>query len=375
MKQQPCITLGDLQAVTWMHLGILCLPRWSEFLYTPGKYTELGKQALNCAIAFFWATEISHSGVEVDFTQFPKLALSRGFTKTIQCDIPEANLSCILKQAGISEDCFRIAVIEKVENHISHDFSTYLHVNPESLESRIYRAATKVATLLELRGIRKLVDERDYDVKEAQVLEALAGYSTLPCYEQIMSAQYQEIFRNFLKLQNRIRWAKHPKNVTCSVLGHHFDTAVFAYLMSLEAKPGNEDLATRYFFMGIFHDFPEAWTGDMPSPVKDSIPGLRKATEAFENRVMEENVYSHLPSHMANALRAVMLEDECNVHMKAFLKKSDNLSAYVECWRELKAGSRHNYYKDVIRRDYYKRKKLPRSFRKLMTRMRFWYIF
>lgn len=369
MKQQLTINLQDLMGTLRMLSELLCLRRWSELIVTPGKFTELGKQSLNSAIAFFWATEISNSGVEVDFTKFPKLALYRGFTKTIQCDIPEANLACILEQASISEVDFRAAVIEKIENNISHDFSSNLLVDHDCLEAQIYRAATKVATLLELRGIRKLIDERDYESKEAQVLENLASHSNLPCYEQIMSAQYQEIFRNFLKLQNRIRWAKHPNIVSCSVLGHHFDTAVFAYLMSLEAKPGDEDLASKYFFLGIFHDFPESWTGDMPSPVKDSIPGLRKATESFENWVMDENVYSHLPAHMAKALRAVMLEDEDNAHLKVFLKKADSLAAYVECWREIDAGSRHYYYRDVIKNDISKSQNLPPIFCQLMKKL------
>lgn len=369
MKQQLTITLQDVLAVNRMLSELQCLRRWSELIVTPGKFTELGKQALNCSISFFWATEISNTGVKVDFSKFAKLALSRGFEKTIKCDIPEANLACILEQAGISEEDFRAAVIEKVENNISHDFSCYLQVEPDCLEARIYRAATKVATLLELRAIPERIDEKDYKLKVAQVQAALACYSTLPCYEQIMSAQYQEIFRNFLKLQNRIRWAKHPNIVSCSVLGHLFDTAVFAYLMSLEAKPGDETLATRFFFMGIFHDFPEAWTGDMPSPVKDSIPGLRKATEAFENHVMKEHVYSHLPQHMVTPFRAVMLEDEGNAENKALLKNADHLAAYDECWREIEAGSRHYYYRDVIKNDISKRHTLPPTFCKLMEKL------
>lgn len=363
------ITDKDLKAVNNMLFELLCLRRWSEVTVTNGKFTEQSKQALNCMITYFWAQEIKHTGIPVDFTKFPKLALFRGFTKTMQCDVSETSLEIIFKLGNVSKSSFTDMIWSEVEHKTSKSFFQHIHVDSNCLEARIYRAATKVSTLLELKEIRPLIAEKDYLLKKGQLEDVLKEFSDLPCYEQIMSASYQEIFRNFSKLRNRIRWAKHPNTVQCSVLGHMFDVACFAYLMSLEVKPNDEDLATLYFFMGIFHDFPEAWTGDMPSPIKDALPGLRKATEEYENMVMEENVYSHLPDYMATAVRKVMLEDEGNIQFKTFLKKSDNFSAFVECWREIDAGSHHDYYEAVVRNDYRKKETLPHNFRLLLEHL------
>lgn len=369
MRQHKIITLKDLRAVNNMLFELLCLRRWSEVTVTNGKFTEVSKQALNCMITYFWATEIAQEGIEVDFTKFPKLALFRGFTKTMQCDVSEANLETIFHLGNVSKSSFNEMIWAAVERSTSKNFFKHLQVEPNCLEARIYRAATKVSTLLELKEIRGLIDEKDYLLKESQLMAVIDGFSDLPCYEQIMSDPYQEIFRNFSKLRNRIRWAKHPNLVCCSVLGHMFDVGVFAYLMALEKNPSDEALATQYFFMGIFHDFPECWTGDMPSPIKDALPGLRKATEEFENHVMAQNVYSHLPAHMAEAIRSVMLEDEENAQYKKFLKKSDNFSAYVECWREIDAGSHHFYYRNVIHSDYKRKETLTHNFRLLMREL------
>lgn len=364
MKQ--IITTKDLHAVNNMLFELLCLRRWSEVTVTNGKFTEVSKQALNCMITYFWATEISHTGVEVDFTKFPKLALFRGFTKTMQCDVSESNLDIIFHLGNVSKASFNEMIWAAVEKSTSKNFFQHLQVAPDCLETRIYRAATKVSTLLELKEIRGLIAEVDYLVKEEQLMSVINKFSDLPCFDIIMSDAYQEIFRNFSKLRNRIRWAKHPNIVQCSVLGHMFDVACYAYLMSMEVHPTDEALATQYFFMGIFHDFPECWTGDMPSPIKDALPGLRKATEEFENQVMQQNVYSHLPAYMAEAIRSVMLEDDGNVQYKVFLKKSDNFSAFVECWREIDAGSHHFYYRNVVESDYHKKENLPQHFRRLM---------
>ena len=368
MKQQ-IVTPKDLYAVNSMLFELLCLRRWSEVTVTNGKFTEVSKQALNCMISYFWATEIAHTGAYVDFTKFPKLALFRGFTKTMQCDVSECNLDIIFQLGSIRKKDFSEMIWDEVSRNTSKTFFQHLQVETDCLEARIYRAATKVSTLLELHEIRNLIAEKDYKLKCSQLKAILSEYADLPCFDTIMSAEYQEIFRNFSKLRNRIRWAKHPNIVQCSVLGHMFDVACFAYLMSLDVKPADESLATKFFFMGIFHDFPECWTGDMPSPIKDSLPGLRAATEQFENMVMEKNVYSHLPSYMAKAIRSVMLEDEENAHFKSFLKKSDNFSAYVECWREIDAGSHHKYYRNVLQNDYKKKENLPHNFRLLMENL------
>ena len=368
MKRQ-IVTLKDLQSVNTMLYELLCLRRWSEVTVTNGRFTEVAKQGLNCMITYFWASEIQHSGIDVDFTEFPKLVLFRGFTKAIQCDVSEHCLDQIFKLGNVSKTNFHEMIWDEIRKNTSKTFFNHIQVDSDCLEAQIYRAATKVSTMMELKELRGVIHEKDYLLKEKQLKTIIDSFSNLPCFDTIMSEPYQEIFRNFSKLRNRIRWAKHPNIVQCSGLGHMFDVGVFSYLMSLEVHPEDEELATQYFFMGIFHDFPECWTGDMPSPVKDSLPGLRKATEEFENLVMENNVYSHLPTYMAEAIRHVMMEDEENAKLKAFSKKADNFSAYVECWREIDAGSHHSYYMNVVKNDYKKKESLPTNFRLLMEEL------
>ena len=359
------ICYRDVNAVNTMLFELLCLRRWSELTVSNGRFTELAKQALNSMVAYFWAIEAKHAGYDVDLTKFPKLAIYRGFTKTVQCDIPEGNLEQILELGHFTKVDLTEMVdktISKSPRSVSALFLKFLKVNDDSLEYKIFRAATKVATLLEFKDLHGLISVQDYEKKLNELTGEVQKFRGLPGFDQIMSEDYQEIFRNFSKLRNRIRWAKHPNIVQCSVMGHLYDVACFAYLMSLVENPEDESLATTYYFMGIFHDFPEAWTGDMPSPIKDGMKGLRKATEEFENRVLNENVYNHLPDYMVNSLKNVMLEDPHNSHLKPSLKKSDVLAAYVECWREIDAGSHHSYYKEVIERDYPPKELLPSPF-------------
>lgn len=363
------VTPRDLACVNSMLDELICLQRWSELVASIGRFSELGKQALNCAIAYFLAVEAKHQGHKVNFTLFPKIALVRSFTKTYQCDVPQTNLETIFQLGKVSKSSFDEMIWNNIQKSTSETFCKHLHVNPNCLESRIYVAARSVANYLELNAIKSVIPQKDYDMKAKQLEDAMSSFGDIPGFSEIFSENFLRILENYSQLRNRIRWAKHPSLVHCSVLGHHFDVAVFAYLMSLEKNPHDEELATRFFFMGIFHDFPERWTGDMPSPIKDSLPGLRKATEEFEDMVMEEHVYSKLPPHQVLALRQVMLEDSENTSFKKFLKKSDYFAAYVECWREIDAGSHHKYFLNVIHRDFKKKEELPMNFRLLAEKL------
>ena len=116
--------------------------------------------------------------------------------------------------------------------------------------------------------------------------------------------------------------------------------------MSLEQEPENERLATKMFFMGIFHDVAENWTKDIPSPIKDRIPGFRKATETYEDAMMEEHVYKVLPQYIADALKELRLTKESEHY--TLIKGADYLSADSECYRQLMAGTRDSYFLRAI---------------------------
>ena len=54
-----------------------------------------------------------------------------------------------------------------------------------------------------------------------------------------------KVLQTISTLRNKNRWAAQAYSMECSVLGHLFDTAIFAYFMSLEEKP--EDKANKKY--------------------------------------------------------------------------------------------------------------------------------
>lgn len=350
MKQ---ITLKYLTATNEVCTKLNNLRRWTDFT-TQQKYNELSKQALNCIVAFMLAHCAEHEGKSICYENFPRIALGRAFAKVyVYFDTPEHKIHEICELSGISKQIFDVVATEIIAEETDNEFADFLSKGIGEYEVQIYRAATKIATYIELMEQQKTVS----DLSKFQEIERnLDGFMHIPGVAEFSDTESQvfKLLQQLSKLRNQVRWATCSYNTECSVLGHLFDTAVFAYLVSLYESDFDESYATQMFFMGIFHDVAETWTKDIPSPIKNRVDGFRKATEQYELQNLEKYMYAKVPVYMQNALKSVMMEDESNGELKNKMKAADYLSADSECYRNLLSGSRDTYFcKAIINRKIY----------------------
>ncbi len=288
-----------LDSVNEMFKRLNNLRRWTNFI-TEGKYDEISKQALNCSICYILANKAERGGIAIQWERFPKIAIYRAFQKAyVNYDTPEHILKEICDLGHISyEKVFGDITVEMIKELTNETFANWVKEGCGTTEERIYKAATCIATFLELTEIQVNVNG-DYGAKYEQIIKNMTKYYDIPGFCQISETKSScfKLFNAISKLRNRNRWAAYSYSIDCSVLGHLFDTAVFAYLIALD-KGETEKTATKCFFMGIFHDVPETFTTDIPSPIKDKIPGFRKLTEQYEMQMMEKHVYSHVPAKL-----------------------------------------------------------------------------
>ncbi len=347
------LNLAMLKETNEVFKRLNILRRWTSFV-TEDKYNELAKQSLNCITAYMLATYSEKDGITVKWERFPKIALYRAFQKAyVYFDTPEHIMDEICKIGNIKKSEFNKVTEEIIAENAGKQFADFLCEGIGTYEFQIYRAATKIATYVELVENSNKMRSEEQRIKVQEIIKSLEEFEGIPGVNEIYLNTQGGIFKLLEKLsslRNRNRWAAQAYSVECSVLGHLFDTAVFAYFMSLEKDPENEVTATKMFFMGIFHDVAEAWTTDIPSPIKDRIRGFRAATEKYELEVLEKNLYKNVPEFLAKKLKEVMFEDEANVKYKKLLKGADYLSADSECWRQYKAGTRDEYFLGAINR-------------------------
>lgn len=346
------LNLKQLKAVNEVFKRLNILRRWTTFV-TEDRYNELAKQSLNCIVAYILASYSEKKGIIIKWERFPKIALYRAFQKAyVYFDTPEHILNEIREIGNIPKDAFNEITQQIIAENADEAFSTFLCEGVGTNEMKIYRAATKVATLVELVENTNRINNPEYNIKLQEIFKSLEEFEDLPGFKEVSDVR-GNIFRvleSISTLRNKNRWAAQLYSIESSVLGHLFDTAVFAYFMALEENAEDEVNAAKMFFMGIFHDVAETWTTDIPSPIKDRIPNFRAATEEYELKKLEEKLYSRVPKFLERKFREVMFEDEANKAYKKLLKGADYLSADSECWRQYKAGTRDEYFLGAIYR-------------------------
>lgn len=347
------IETQNLIAINEVFKRLNNLRRWTE-LKTNAKYDEISKQALNCILCFLLAKEVEKRGISVRWEEFPKIAIFRAFQKAyINYDTPEHILREICDLGEIDfEGQFNKATLKTISEKTSEEFANWLKNSQGTYEEIIYKAATKVATLLELKEIRAEING-DYSLKYREIIESMKKYESIPGFNELSNEECEcfEAFKAVSRLRNQNRWAAYSYSVSCSVLGHLFDTAIFAYWMSIENHT-SEQVATKCFFMGIFHDIPEAFTRDIPSPIKDEIEGFRKLTELYELECMEKKFYPKIEAiskNLSKEVRDIMFEEETNSKYKTLMKGADYMSAVSEIVRQFMGGSRDPEFVDAIK--------------------------
>lgn len=321
--------------------------RWDSIV-SENKYNELAKQALNSLCSYIIASYCEHEGQEIKWERFPKIALYRAFNKAyVSYEIPERIINEICNIGNIPKSAFDAATRDIISERTNHEFMQFISNERDCIEYKIFRAGMRIATYIEVLELSSRTnDTEEIDEKMSEVKESLKEFEDITAIRELLTEGNPvfKVIQKISRLRNSNRWTAHPYLVDCSVLGHLFDTAIFAYFIALEEFPKDEKLAAKFFFMGIFHDTAEAWTTDWPSAIKDRIAGLRETIEVFESKMLEENFYKLLPMFLVAKIKEVMFEEDDNLEYKTLLKGADYLSADTECWRQYEAGSRHPYY-------------------------------
>lgn len=341
--------------------------RWSNYI-ADFRYNELNKQALNVKSVFLLAIKAEKSGKHVDWARLVKVILHRMFEKIILCDIREDYVKEILKLGEIDPSKFDKIIEECIEEYTGKEFTEFIQVPKDCFEARLFQAATKLATQIELKEIRTFIPKGYYFETKKKIKKVLKSFGNTTGFSKLLKEKSSE--KKFLKeasaLRNRIRWSRRIISVKCSVLGHNFEVAVLSYLRALE-KGKDELTAAKCFFIGAYHDLSETYTGDMPSPVKDKIKGLRRATEKFELKMLAKKVYKKLQRYLAEGIKAIMLEEEEQKELKrVIIKPADSASAIFECLRNQTGGSHDPYFQEAIDRQ---REKMDGVFREAVDEL------
>jgi 5'-deoxynucleotidase len=147
---------------------------------------------------------------------------------------------------------------------------------------------------------------------------------------------------NFFALISRMRyinrWGLMRNTFQENIQEHSHMVAVIAHCLAVirnEIYGGHVD-ADKAAVLALYHDAPEIFTGDLPTPVKYYNSEIRDAYRAVE-AVSADKLLSMLPLELRDAYRPLLTEEQDELH--ALVKAADKLSAYIKCIEEQKAGN------------------------------------
>ena len=321
--------------------GAASIQRWNDYPRMV-ELVELDKQAHKFIIAYFLAKMEDKDSVNMVF--MIEAGIFEFLRRVVVTDIrPDVFRRALQKK----EKEINVWVLEQLYDSLSDiedgafykRFETYLN-NPTMYKKErfILKAASYMATRWEFSIVyqtSQFLNNIDR-VKEAVDEEIEDYYELIGVRKMAMNKKISKIIDLSGRLRFQKRWAQTPRIPETSVLGHMLIVAILGYFYSLSIKACDKRMENN-FFCALFHDFPEALTRDIISPVKYSVNGLDDIISEFEIKMIEEEILPYLPEGIISSFKYLLglhgdnQKDEfLNKINENGIEIVDDLSAYNE---------------------------------------------
>ena len=139
------------------------------------------------------------------------------------------------------------------------------------------------------------------------------------------------------RLKHIRRWGLMHCAVPENDAEHSLQVAMIAHALAVMARDryGRDVNPEHVLALAVYHDAPEVFTGDMPTPVKYALPELRGAYASLES-LAAQKLTAMLPEAMRSVYAAYLAEEDGD---RALVKAADRISAYLKCLEERRAGN------------------------------------
>jgi len=135
------------------------------------------------------------------------------------------------------------------------------------------------------------------------------------------------------------RWSLMRNTQNENLCEHSMEVAVIAHALAVigNTKFGKNYNADKAAVIALFHDTPEIITGDIPTPVKNQNPELKKAYKNVES-VAVKRLITLLPPELRDYYEDIIMPFEAD--MISLVKAADKISALIKCMEEIKMGNK-----------------------------------
>ncbi len=131
------------------------------------------------------------------------------------------------------------------------------------------------------------------------------------------------------------------RNVTTENLSvHAAEVASIAHLLAVIGNTYFEKNynADRVSVLALYHDMPEVFTGDLPTPVKYANENSKMCYSELENEAVKQLI-DRLPSELRMTYSDILKPKTEDKELKILVKAADKLCALIKCIEEEKCGN------------------------------------
>lgn len=131
------------------------------------------------------------------------------------------------------------------------------------------------------------------------------------------------------RLQFSFRWNRMRRHYPISVMSHLFLTSFIAYIIgNIEGKSREE--TTHMMMLALFHDIPEAITGDIVAPTKRAIDGFEELLQVIEKELVNKYLLGYIRKYTFCQQYERWMIDPWVQSDGKLVKLADNFSALFE---------------------------------------------
>lgn len=131
------------------------------------------------------------------------------------------------------------------------------------------------------------------------------------------------------RLASSFRWNRSQRATPVSVLSHTYIITFFAYCIGI-LEGLDDTTVTDMMLTALYHDIPEAITGDIITPTKKAVPGLESAIESVEQEMVHDYLLSYIVDTSFHDMLAKKMLTPWQEENGKLVKLADTLSAYYE---------------------------------------------
>lgn len=133
------------------------------------------------------------------------------------------------------------------------------------------------------------------------------------------------------------RWGLMRNALDESLAQHSSECAMITHAL---AVIGNKLFGKNYdtgkaVTLALYHDVPEVFTGDMPTPIKYANPIIRSEFGIIEEQ-SAKSLLEKLPDELKDEYKALFCEEKADAELHKLVKAADKLCAYIKCVEEEK---------------------------------------